>query len=207
MFDIDGTLVQSYEFDEQCYVEAVREVTGIEIDTNWENCPNVSDRGILKTFIANQNLSYSSSELEEQVKPVFIEKIKGVLRQEPAEEVKGAKEFISYLISDENYKISFATGGWYEIAKLKLNSAGFNTDNIVIASSNDHFSRVEIMKLARSKIDPEENLSVTYFGDALWDVKACQELGFELIIVGNRVKHKQQILDFSCIDDVLIKCF
>lgn len=203
MFDIDGTLVQSYEFDEQCYVKAVREVTETEIDTNWENYPNVSDRGILKTFLENQNLSYSLSELEELVKPVFIENIKGVLRQEPAEEVKGAKEFVSYLMNDGNYKISLATGGWYETAKLKLDSAGFNVDDLVIASSNDHFSRVEIMKLARLKIDREQNFPVTYFGDALWDVKACEELGFNLVIVGDRAEHTQQILDFLSINDVL----
>ena len=44
--------------------------------------------------------------------------------------------------------ISFATGGWYESAILKLESAGIKISNIPIASANDHHSRIEIMKIA-----------------------------------------------------------
>jgi len=32
MFDIDGTLVRSYDLDSICYIDAVREVTGICVD-------------------------------------------------------------------------------------------------------------------------------------------------------------------------------
>jgi len=35
MFDIDGTLVQSYEFDEEIYACAVEEVVGFKIDRKW----------------------------------------------------------------------------------------------------------------------------------------------------------------------------
>ena len=30
MLDIDGTLLQSYAMDEQCFVDAVRETTGLK---------------------------------------------------------------------------------------------------------------------------------------------------------------------------------
>ena len=44
MFDIDGTLLQSYEFDEQCYLAAIKEVTGIDLLGNWESYPHITDR-------------------------------------------------------------------------------------------------------------------------------------------------------------------
>lgn len=202
MFDIDGTLTQSYEFDEAFYLEAVYEITGININNNWADYPYVTDRGILKTVIENHGLPHSLIELEKLVKAVFVDKVKLSIANEPVKEIEGAKRFISYLTERKDCRVSFATGGWYETAKLKLDSAGFNAVELFIASSNDHFSRVEIMKKARKMVDGENRIPVTYFGDALWDVKACQELDFELIIVGNRVKHKRQIVDFSCIDDV-----
>ncbi|CAM3681669.1 hypothetical protein VA7868_04230 [Vibrio aerogenes CECT 7868] len=51
MPDIDGTLIQSYEFDEKYSLDAGCETTGIELMNDWEMCPNVTDRRILQTFI------------------------------------------------------------------------------------------------------------------------------------------------------------
>ena len=39
MLDIDGTLLQSYEMDEQCFFDAVLEATGLEISTDWDLIP------------------------------------------------------------------------------------------------------------------------------------------------------------------------
>lgn len=197
MLDIDGTLIQSNEFDEKCFVDAVHQATGIKIKSDWVNYPNVTDRGILKTFIKRQAPQYSLNELEDLVKPIFIENIKNTLLKEPAKEVSGAKEFVLFLIKNDNYVLSVATGGWAETAKLKLESAGFEVDNLVIASSNDHYSRIEIMELAKQKVDSTLKLPITYFGDALWDVKACEELGVNLVIVGDGVSHHQSVTDFS----------
>ena len=38
MFDVDGTLIQSYGFDETCFVAAVKEVTGVDLVSDWETC-------------------------------------------------------------------------------------------------------------------------------------------------------------------------
>jgi beta-phosphoglucomutase-like phosphatase (HAD superfamily) len=47
MFDIDGTLVESYEFDSKCFAHAIKEVTGIEIKTDWSTYSHVSDLELL----------------------------------------------------------------------------------------------------------------------------------------------------------------
>ncbi len=35
MLDIDGTLLQSYEMDEQCFVDAIYETTGLKVSSDW----------------------------------------------------------------------------------------------------------------------------------------------------------------------------
>lgn len=203
MLDIDGTLLQSYEMDEQCFVDAVRETTGLEISTDWGSYPFVTDRGILKTFIEQQDLKYSLAELESIVKPIFIRNVQQSVKTSPAQEVPGAKKFVSYLLDSDEYVVSIATGGWGETAKIKLNSAGFETEKLAIMSSNDHYSRIKIMELAKSAINQIDNYPVTYFGDAEWDLEACKELAVNVVIVGNRVNHYQRIKDFNCLDTAL----
>lgn len=203
MLDIDGTLLQSYEMDEQCFVDAVRETTGLEISTDWGSYPFVTDRGILKTFIEQQDLKYSLAELESIVKPIFIRNVQQSVKTSPAQEVSGAKKFVSYLLDSDEYVVSIATGGWGETAKIKLNSAGFETEKLAIMSSNDHYSRIKIMELAKSSINQIDNYPVTYFGDAEWDLEACKELAVNVVIVGNRVNHYQRIKDFNCLDTAL----
>lgn len=52
MFDIDGTLVESYDFDASCFVQAVQNVLDICIDTDWSKYVHVTDSGILDEIIS-----------------------------------------------------------------------------------------------------------------------------------------------------------
>jgi phosphoglycolate phosphatase-like HAD superfamily hydrolase len=203
MFDIDGTLVQSYDFDECCFLESVDEVTGIELVNNWESYPHVTDRGILQTFIERQASHLELQKLEAEVKPVFVKKIKDYLVANPVEEVAGAKVFLDELKSNDEVQLSIATGGWKETALSKLESAGFDIAGIALASSNDHHSRIEIMKLAKSKVAGDSQIPLTYFGDGEWDVRACRELDVNLVVVGGRVDHRQMIADFSDVKEAM----
>lgn len=202
MFDIDGTLIHSHDMDESCFLAAVLEVTGLELTPNWQTYPNVTDRGILKTFIKRQAPHWKLEELEPLVKAVFVKNIKQSLIQNPVIPVAGALEFIELLQADENIVVSFATGGWLETAKLKLDTAGFDINNLIIASSNDHFSRTEIMKIAALRATENAGLDFTYFGDASWDVNACNELNVNMVLVGRRTQHHQQIDDYLIPDHI-----
>nr|PMI32374.1 hypothetical protein BCU47_01815 [Enterovibrio norvegicus] len=86
---------------------------------------------------------------------------------------------------------------------LKYKPAGFETEGLVLASSNDHYARIEIMKSARMRADPTNTLPITYFGDAEWDVRACEQLGVNLVLVGERGKHHQRIKNFMPLDAAL----
>jgi hypothetical protein len=51
MFDLDGTLTQTCQADETCFVQALREVFGFtDINTDWASYPHSSDSGLLEAL-------------------------------------------------------------------------------------------------------------------------------------------------------------
>ena len=144
MFDIDGTLIESYDFDSECFSEAIKEVTGLEIDTDWARYKHVTDTGILNEFF-NENSIENTNEVTESIKCKFLAKIQARIDKAPIIAIKGASKLIANLKELDDVVISFATGGWLESAVLKVESAGIDISGIPIASSNDHYSRIEIL--------------------------------------------------------------
>ncbi|MCH9011738.1 MAG: HAD family hydrolase, partial [Proteobacteria bacterium] len=52
IFDVDGTLVQSYELDGECFVAAFHDALGIaDVDTDWARYDHVTDPGIAAQVI------------------------------------------------------------------------------------------------------------------------------------------------------------
>ncbi|BCE00835.1 HAD family hydrolase [Marinicellulosiphila megalodicopiae] len=203
MFDIDGTLIDSNEFDADCYSQAVFEVTGKQINDNWKRFKHITDSGILHQFLKEQNISDNIDKIEQQVKAIFITKIKTHLDAHPVRAISGAQGFIRHLKRQDNISLSIATGGWRETALLKLASANIDVSNMVIASSSNHYDRSEIMNIAFEKTNNPTSKIITYFGDGLWDKQACEQLGYELVLVGNTFKHPKQINNYDSIQDVL----
>ena len=197
MFDIDGTLIHSNDFDAECFIKAVYEVIGIRIDDNWSKYEHVTDKGILNEIINTHDLNKNNKTIHQEVKKCFVRNIAKYLEVKPAKEVTGAASFLEKLGNMNNVSISIATGGWLESASLKLKSAGINITNIPIASSNDHYCRAEIMKIAERRAINNNAATSTYFGDGIWDKKACSKLGYNFILVGNNASHSQRIVDFS----------
>lgn len=197
MFDVDGTLVMSDRFDGVCYLEAVCAVLGHSLDTNWEKYTFVSDTGILDQHIRENGLVAKRDEIHIQVKKAFVRKIIDHVIKTPVQQVAGASSFLDELRQQENLSVSIATGGWLETALIKLESAGIDIAGIPIASSNDHYSRVEIMKIAKKKAGVSIGTRCTYFGDGAWDKQACAQLGFNFVLVGDKIAHDQRIHDFN----------
>ncbi len=203
MFDIDGTLVQSDVIDGECYLEAVLEVVGHRVDPDWRNYTHITDTGILDQVIGEVGLQAERERLQAEVKAAFVAKITHHLKASRVQPVEGASEFIDSLRRRGTIGLSIATGGWLETARMKLESAGIDVSGIPIASSNDHFSRTEIMKIAAAKAVDGKRIPCTYFGDGEWDKKACEELGFSFVLVGDKVEHDRRLRDFLNTDQAL----
>ncbi len=201
IFDIDGTLVESFDFDGASYISAIREVLGeIYINDDWSKYKNVTDSGMLRQ-IMEENKIQEDGQIEE-IRKKFGELIEQYLENGgECRPTKGAICLIDKLLSDQHYKIGIATGGWRHTAKMKLRHAGFSLRNTVLFSSDDSDKRVEIMKKCLSALENRFH-RIVYIGDAVWDIQATKKLGWHFIGVGPRLKGKCEcwVEDFSNYD-------
>lgn len=203
MFDIDGTLVKSYDFDSACFQSAIYDVLGIEVEPDWGQYQHVTDAGILREIIEGLSLQAESQSIVNDVKEQFVSRVKKYISDHEVLPITGANEFLSHLALREDVVVSLATGGWSETASLKLNAAGINSVAYPMASSCDHYNRIDIMRIAEGLTGPHRFTSKTYFGDGPWDLKASEALGYDFVAVGDRIKHPQSIFNYSDVQAVL----
>ena len=204
IFDIDGTLVESFGFDDACYISAIREVLGeVHIHDDWSQYKNVTDTGSLRQIMEENKIQ--EKEQIKEVRTRFGELIRQYLQNGgKCRPKQGAIHLIDQLLTADCYKVGFATGGWRHTAKMKLLHAGFNLGNTVLTSSDDGDERVVIMKKCLLQLGHCFQ-HVAYIGDAEWDMQATEELGWHFIGVGTRLKGKCEywVEDFSNHDSFL----
>ena len=206
MFDIDGTLVDSAGFDTQLYVEAVRSVLSLEINSDWSSYEHVSDSGILAEVLRGARLGGEPAELAARVQRHFVGLVGDYLRRTPAaiREIAGAKRLVERLLGLPNVCVGIATGGWEPTALLKLAHVGIDVGRLGFASSSDARARTEIMQLAAQRATQGRAYErATYFGDGAWDRRASEALGYDFIAVGKAVPNPVAYADLSDTDAIL----
>jgi phosphoglycolate phosphatase-like HAD superfamily hydrolase len=184
IFDIDGTLVESMSVDTAIYFTAINQVLGpVRVRDNLDDYDHVTDSGLLAQLLED-NGHAADSEVAASIKAVFVDGIRDHIRTVgPFPAVDGAVGFLDKTRDADRVGLAIATGGWRESALLKLESAGFDIDGIPLVTGDDAHSRVEIMRRALERLGDDFE-SVTYFGDAPWDRRACDVLGWEFRAVG-----------------------
>ena len=206
MFDIDGTLVDSAGFDTELYVQAVREVLDVEIDSDWNAYEHVSDSGILEDVLRRVRRDGEQQELVARVQQRFVGLVRDYLQRAPAavREIAGAKQLVERLLELPGVRVGIATGGWEPTAKLKLAHVGIDVAPLGFASSSDACARTDIMRLAAQRaLRGAAYTRATYFGDGAWDLRASAELGYEFVAVGNAVRHNVRCADLRDTDAIL----
>ncbi len=203
LFDIDGTLVESYDFDTTCFQAAIKDVLGVSIGPDWSRYRHVTDSGILTEVVEKLGLHSDGERIAEEVKEQFVSRVADYISCHDVSPIPGAYDFLSQLVSRQNVSVAFATGGWAESARMKLDAAGVSFSGIPLASSSDHYSRIEIMRLAERLAGNGRYDSRTYFGDGPWDQKASETLGYNFVSVGNRINSPQSVRDYTEVDVAL----
>ena len=194
IFDIDGTLIDSMSVDTKLYFDSIREVLGPVSIRNLSECEHVTDSGILAQVLDDNGYAVDS-EVAAQVKALFVEGLRRhIERVGSFPIIDGAVQYVESVRKSGDNRIAIATGGWRESALLKLESSGFNIDGVPLVTCDDSPSRVEIMRSALEKTGDDVR-SVTYFGDAEWDQRACQDLGWNFVAVGADLGGIQSYLD------------
>lgn len=184
VFDIDGTLLESFEKDCELFVSAVRKVLGVgKVDTDWSAYEHVTDQGVLLQIMRVNGIA-PSDELLEATKREFVSSLRAHIDANgPFREIPGARAFVSRLMASGRHYVSYATGAWRESALLKLRTAGFPLDGLRISTSSEHEDRVSIMRGALAGA-PGHIEKITYYGDGAWDRTAARELGWDFTPVG-----------------------
>lgn len=183
IFDIDGTLVDSMSVDTELYLSAVQEVVGTVATRELDAYEHVTDSGILAQMLDDNGVTASVNVMD-AIKKTFLRNLEGHIQATgPFPIIDGAVEFLERFRLADDSNVAIATGCWRESARLKLHTAGFNVDGIPLATSDDAISRTEIMRLALREAGGDGR-SVTYFGDAEWDRRACETLGWDFVAVG-----------------------
>jgi|SRR5688572_3653514 len=208
MFDIDGALVDSAGFDSELYVEAVRGVLNVSIDSDWSSYEHVSDSGILEQVLRDTPLDGDPTELAARVQERFVALVGDYLRRAPSavREIAGAKRLVERLLERPDVRVGVATGGWERTPKMKLAHVGIEVARLGFASSSDASARADIMRLAAQRaLRGGTCARATYFGDGAWDLRASEALGYDFVAVGNGVPHPVAYADLRESDTILAR--
>jgi phosphoglycolate phosphatase-like HAD superfamily hydrolase len=186
MFDIDGTITQSAETDETCFVQALRDVFGFDrVNTDWASYPHCSDSGILEELF-QRRLGRSPKVREiSNFQSHFLSLLAAAAATRPFSPVAGARDFVCSLISSSELAVSLASGAWECSARFKLTSAGLDFHQIPAAFSDSAHAREDIMRVSfasAAQFHSRDSFdSVTYIGDGVWDARAARNLGYHFI--------------------------
>lgn len=186
LFDIDGTMTDTSEIDDECFKNTFSELYGFEMaKIDWSTFEHVTDTGLCReVYLRNKKRDISKTEFT-RVQNLFFRKIKKAIGQQPDRfrAIEGINEFLMDA-KGRGIPIAIATGGWRKSAELKLNAANIEYERFTLATSNDSFNRRTIMNvaIARAQFEYQKVFSnIIYFGDGVWDVETCKAMDMPMI--------------------------
>ncbi|HEY3901080.1 MAG TPA: HAD family hydrolase [Chthoniobacter sp.] len=186
MFDIDGTLTQTYDADTQCFIRALTDVFGFaDVDPDWSTYPHSSDSGVLEVlFQARRGRSPNPEEIAEMQRH-FVALLAASADAEPFTPVPGARDLLCHLLGEPGFAVSMASGAWECSGRFKLAAAGLAFPQIPAAFSDAAHARENIMQISLERVARTcvggSFESTTYIGDGVWDARAARNLGFRFI--------------------------
>ncbi len=206
VFDLDGTLTLTGNFDGELFAQSITEVLGIkDLNTDWTTYRNVTDIGVIAELIERHGLEQTVQSVQDH----FLALLQSRLAETPCREVPGAAKMLSVLREHPDFEYSVATGSWRESALLKIRSAGLSVE--VLATCDDSPEREQITKMSIERASSRYNLPpdtpVTLVGDAPWDVQVATNLQLHFVGIGGQrlldCGTKHVIEDFTDVDRFL----
>jgi phosphoglycolate phosphatase-like HAD superfamily hydrolase len=190
MFDMDGTLTDTFAIDENCYVLAIEQALSLtDIVTDWETYTHTSASFCLEAIVRRARGVAPSDAESQAVQTRMVELMEDITRQHGrcTAEIPGAAACVRRLL-DHGYAVAIASGDWEMTARHKLTTAKIPFEGLPAAFCETAHARTEIMltalQRARRHYGCENFDRVVYVGDGVWDVRACRELGWPLVGVG-----------------------
>ena len=194
MLDIDGTLTQSYEYDQEVFGLAIAEVLRCPpVNADLNGYTDKTSLGVTQEAI--RRITGRSPEVEEikEVKRRVLWHLKRMYQESPGifAEIPGAGCFLDQLRNLDGTGIAIATGCWRSEALFKVHASGLMVDGIPMATSDEHWDRKRIMTIATQKAEELYACPgferIVYVGDGPWDLQTSYSLGYGFIGIGPRL--------------------
>ncbi len=190
IFDVDGTLVQSYELDGECFVAAFHDALGIaDVDTDWARYDHVTDPGIAAQIIHERQGREPSADDLARLQSAFCAQLAEAASRDGAyAPLPGAAGLLAALRARTDWVMALATGAWREAALFKIGRSGLDLDDLPAAFGEDGPSRQGIVgaAIARARVHAgvDDFARIVCIGDGVWDLRTAASLGLPCVGVG-----------------------
>ncbi len=186
MFDIDGTLTESFALDAVAFLDALHDVFGFDhVSDDWASYQHVTDAGILAEVFDLRWSRPPSPEEIARIQAHFVALLSArVAAVGGIQPVSGAEALLARLLASPDHAVAYASGGWGAAARMKLRSAGLPITGVPCAFSDDEISREGLCRLAQARAEVHYGQTfsrIIYVGDGVWDVRASKRLGYGFI--------------------------
>lgn len=185
VFDVDGTLVDGTEMDNQCFDDAFLEVTGVPLPGDrWNRIREFTASAIVREGLHDWPDAEASA-AETTIRAGFLARLNAAHAANVGAfpPVAGGPTLIEALLASDTCRVAIATGCWRETSLFKLAAAGYRVDGLEFASSSDCYRRVDIIRTVMNRLGSDVGDTV-YVGDQLWDYRAAMELSIHFVGVG-----------------------
>lgn len=191
MFDMDGTLTDSFSLDENCYVLAIEQALGLSnVVTAWDTYTHTSSSYCLEEIVRHARGTPPSPAECQAVQSRMVQIMSEIqqTRGRSTREIPGAAAALRHLRAN-GVAIALGSGDWEMTARHKLAAAGIPFENLPFAFCDCSHARTEIMRTALERAHQHYSCTnferIVYVGDAAWDVRACFDLGWPLVAIGS----------------------
>lgn len=186
MFDIDGTLTESNDLDDESFLRALSEVFGFSgVSNDWASYTHVTDACILREVLQQKRGRGPFLAEVEAFQSCFLKLLaEGATANGGIKPIRGAHETLSWLLQSPDHAVTYAGGGWTTSALFKLQSAHLPIEDIPYAFSDDDESREGITAVALARAEKYYGQSfqnIVYIGDAIWDVRLARKSGYAFV--------------------------
>ena len=182
VFDVDGTLTETFRIDEICFLRSMASALGLhEVNPDWASYSDCTDVGVVReAFLSRFGRYPTGRELAGYVE-AFVRLLEEAHRSDPTafSAVKGASQLLEALAATGEWSVSIATGCWERSARLKLRLAHLSVDGLPFASCDDSPSREVVVRtsIQRAEANVQDSFErIVLVGDGVWDVRTARGL-------------------------------
>ncbi len=188
VFDMDGTLINTNKVDCECFVQAFADEFGItKINTNWTDYPHATDSSVFDVIIRDHLSRPPGKDDLSRFTDRFVGLLEASFEADPGQflEIPGASAMMASLLRAGRWAVAIATGACHASAHFKMSKIEIDVANLPIASSDDAFSREEIVSVAIERAAQMYGHGsfdrIVSVGDAPWDVSTARGMGLPFV--------------------------